>query len=61
MIFQDEFAYLDELGDFRIPIVYNNVIYKKNLLLQFAYFYSGHNSIEYPELRWRPSNKSLKI
>ena len=29
MIFQDEFAYLDELGDFRIPIVYNNLTLQK--------------------------------
>ena len=37
MIFQDGFACVDELGDFRVPIVYDNLIYKKSFLLQFAY------------------------
>ena len=29
MIFQDGFAYVDELRDFRAPIVYDNFFYKK--------------------------------
>ena len=29
MIFQDGFAYVDELGDFRVPIVYDNLNPKK--------------------------------
>ena len=60
MIFQDGFAYVDELGDFRVPIVYDNLIYKKSFLLQFAICKSRHNSIEYPEPRWESNNRCLE-
>ena len=38
MIFQDGFACVDELGDFRVPIVYDNLIYKKKLPVTICLF-----------------------
>ena len=61
MIFQDGFAYVDELGDFRVPIVYDNLIYKKKFPVTICLFANpGHNSREYPEPSWKSSNRSLE-
>ena len=61
MIFQDGFAWVDELGDFRVPIVYDNLIYKKKLPVTIClYVNPGHYSREYPKPRWKSSNRSLE-
>lgn len=38
MIFQDGHAYVNETGDFRVPIVYDNLIHKKELPVTICLF-----------------------
>ena len=40
MVFQDGQAYVDEAGDFRVPIVYDNLIYQKKLHSQIYFLES---------------------
>ncbi len=59
MIFQDGYAYAREDGDFRVPIVFDNLIYKKELPVIIGVFINpGHISKDYPENRFRSSNRS---
>jgi enterochelin esterase family protein len=58
MVFQDGYSYLNETGDFRVPIVYDNLIYQKKLPVTICLFVNpGHSSKEYPENRFRASNR----
>ena len=59
MIFQDGHAYLSDSGDFRVPIVYDNLIYQKKLPVTICLFVNpGHSTKDYPENRFRASNRS---
>jgi len=59
MIFQDGHAYLNDSGDFRVPIVYDNLIYQKKLPVTICLFVNpGHNTKDYPESRFRVSNRA---
>ncbi len=59
MIFQDGFAYVSETGDWRVPIVLDNLIYKKELPVIIGVFINpGHSSKDYPESLYRSSNRS---
>jgi enterochelin esterase family protein len=59
MIFQDGHAYVNETGDFRVPIVYDNLIYQKKLPVTICLFVNpGHSSKEYPENRFNGSNRA---
>ncbi len=58
MVFQDGHSYLNETGDFRVPIVYDNLIHQKKLPVTICLFVNpGHHSKEYPENRYRVSNR----
>ena len=59
MIFQDGHAYVNDSGDFRVPIVYDNLIYEKKLPITICLFVNpGHSSKDYPQNRFRASNRA---
>lgn len=59
MIFQDGHSYANETGDFRVPVVYDNLIHQKKLPVTICLFVNpGHSSKEYPENRFRASNRA---
>jgi enterochelin esterase family protein len=59
MVFQDGHAYVNDTGDFRVPVVYDNLIYQKKLPVTICLFVNpGHNTKDYPENRFRVSNRA---
>ena len=62
MVFQDGHAYIKEDGDFRVPIVFDNLIHKKEMPVTIGVFVDpGHKNAELPkEPGWkpRPENRS---
>ena len=59
MVFQDGHSYVNETGDFRVPVVYDNLIHQKKLPVTICLFVNpGHNTKEYPESRFRVSNRA---
>ena len=59
MVFQDGHSYVNETGDFRVPVVYDNLIYQKKLPVTICLFVNpGHNTKDYPESRFRVSNRA---
>ena len=59
MIFQDGHSYVNDSGDFRVPIVYDNLIYQKKLPVTICLFVNpGHNTKDYPGNRFRASNRA---
>lgn len=59
MVFQDGHAYVKEDGDFRVPIVFDNLIHKKEMPVTIGLFIDpGHQSSEFPENPFRNSNRS---
>ena len=58
MVFQDGHAYVKDSGDQRVCIVYDNLIHQKKLPVTICLFVNpGHSSKEYPENRFRASNR----
>lgn len=61
MVFQDGHAYVKEDGDFRVPIVFDNLINKKEMPVTIGLFVNpGHNTAELPENPFRSSNRSIE-
>jgi enterochelin esterase family protein len=64
MVFQDGHAYVNEEGDFRVPIVFDNLIHKKELPIIIGIFVDpGHKKEQLPEKPgWRPTpeNRSFE-
>ena len=59
MVFQDGHAYVNDSGDFRVPVVYDNLIHQKKLPVTICLFVNpGHNTKDYPENRFRVSNRA---
>jgi len=59
MVFQDGHSYLNDSEDFRVPVVYDNLIYRKRLPVTICLFVNpGHNTKDYPENRFRVSNRA---
>jgi len=59
MVFQDGHAYVNDSGDFRVPIVYDNLIFQKKLPVTICLFVNpGHSTKDYPESRFRVSNRA---
>ena len=59
MVFQDGHSYVNETGDFRVPVVYDNLIHQKKLPVTICLFVNpGHNTKDYPENRFRVSNRA---
>ncbi|HEX6848123.1 MAG TPA: alpha/beta hydrolase-fold protein [Chitinophagaceae bacterium] len=59
MVFQDGHSYVNETGDFRVPVVYDNLIFAKKVPATICLFVNpGHVSKEYPENRFRANNRA---
>lgn len=61
MVFQDGHSYVKEDGDFRVPIVFDNLIHKKEMPVTIGLFINpGHLNSELPENPYRASNRSIE-
>lgn len=61
MIFQDGHAYVDENGDQRAPVVFDNLIYQKKMPVTIGLFINpGYKSKKPPETPWRNDNRSIE-
>lgn len=64
MVFQDGHAYVDENGEFRVPIVFDNLIHKGDMPVAIGVFVDpGHTSGKLPaKPGWepRPENRSFE-
>ncbi|MEC9093517.1 MAG: alpha/beta hydrolase-fold protein [Planctomycetota bacterium] len=64
MVFQDGHAYLDPAGQFRVPVVFDNLIHKKEMPVTIGVFIDpGHKKEKLPEKRgWKPTpeNRSFE-
>ena len=57
MVFQDGHAYVNEKGNFRVPIVFDNLIAKKEMPVTVGVFINpGHRSEELPKPGWSDKN-----
>lgn len=61
MVFQDGHAYLDKNGQFRVPVVFDNLIHKGELPVTICVFVNpGHKGETVPENRWSSNNRSIE-
>jgi enterochelin esterase-like enzyme len=61
MVFQDGHAYVKADGDFRVPIVFDNLIHQKAMPVTIGVFIDpGHRGSERPENPFRNSNRSVE-
>ena len=61
MVFQDGFAYLDEQGWYRVPIVFDNLIHAGDMPATIGIFINpGHVGNEPPTTIWDASNRSFE-
>lgn len=61
MVFQDGHAYVDETGQFRVPVVFDNLIHRGEMPVTIGVFINpGHNGDVIPENRWKPNNRSFE-
>jgi enterochelin esterase-like enzyme len=59
MVFQDGHSYVNDSGDFRVPIVYDNLIHEKKLPVTICLFVNpGHNTKDYPQNRYASRNRA---
>lgn len=59
MVFQDGHSYVNDSGDFRVPIVYDNLIHEKKLPVTICLFVNpGHNTRDYPQNRYMARNRA---
>jgi arylsulfatase A-like enzyme/predicted alpha/beta superfamily hydrolase len=56
MVFQDGHAYVGETGDFRVPVVFDNLIHRGEMPITIGVFIDpGHKEAQLPaEAGWRP-------
>ena len=61
MVFQDGHNYVKEDGQFRVPVVLDNLIHKKELPPIVGIFINpGHKGERLPRDPWRPNNRSFE-
>lgn len=61
MVFQDGHTYVKEDGDFRVPVVFDNLIHKKQMPVTIGIFINpGHKGEELPKDPWRANNRSFE-
>lgn len=64
MVFQDGHAYVDEQGQFRVPIVFDNLIHRRQMPVTIGVFVDpGHLKPQLPDKpgwRPRPENRSVE-
>jgi enterochelin esterase-like enzyme len=63
MVFQDGHAYIKEDGDFRVPIVFDNLIHKKEMPVTIGVFIDpGHKKPALPEKPgWNPAPENRSV
>ena len=61
MVFQDGHTYIGETGDFRVPVVFDNLIRKGEMPVTIGIFINpGHQGKEPPKIPWQSSNRSFE-
>lgn len=61
MVFQDGHAYVNEKGEHRVPIVFDNLIHKGEMPITIGIFINpGHRGDKPPESPWRANNRSFE-
>lgn len=61
MVFQDGHAYVNKTGEYRVPVVFDNLIAKGELPPIIGIFIDpGHKGGPLPESRWRANNRSFE-
>ena len=61
MVFQDGHTYVGETGDFRAPIVFDNLISKGEMPVTIGLFINpGHRAETTPERPWNANNRSFE-
>ena len=61
MVFQDGHAYVKEDGDFRVPIVFDNLIHQKAMPVTIGLFINpGQHGTELPKDPFRADNRSVE-
>jgi enterochelin esterase family protein len=61
MVFQDGHAYVNKEGEYRAPVVFDNLIHKKEMPVTVGIFVNpGHRGESQPENRWRANNRSVE-
>jgi enterochelin esterase-like enzyme len=61
MVFQDGHAYVGETGEFRVPVVFDNLIHKREMPVTIGIFINpGHTGTEPPKKPWEASNRSFE-
>jgi enterochelin esterase-like enzyme len=61
MVFQDGHKYVHVEQEYRVPVVFDNLIHKKEMPVTIGIFINpGHESATFPENRWRVSNRSVE-
>ena len=61
MVFQDGHTYVNETGQFRVPVVFDNLIHAGDMPVTIGIFINpGHKGEELPKSPWRPSNRSFE-
>jgi enterochelin esterase family protein len=61
MVFQDGHAYVDEGGQFRVPVVFDNLIHRGEMPVTIGLFVNpGHSGGPMPENRWQAGNRSFE-
>lgn len=61
MVFQDGHAYVEEMGQFRVPVVLDNLIHKEELPVIIGLFINpGHKGDAPPKDPWGASNRSFE-
>ncbi|MBW3543299.1 MAG: hypothetical protein KY476_23840, partial [Planctomycetes bacterium] len=61
MVFQDGHTYVDEEGQSRVPVVFDNLIHQGVMPVTIGVFINpGHHGDEPPQNRWRASNRSFE-
>jgi len=61
MVFQDGHTYVKETGDFRVPIVFDNLIAKGEMPVTIGIFINpGHKAEKPPDDPWKSNNRSFE-
>lgn len=61
MVFQDGHAYVNESGEFRAPVVFDNLIHKGEMPVTIGIFIDpGHKGAEAPASPWKADNRSFE-
>lgn len=61
MVFQDGHKYVDVTAEYRVPVVFDNLIHKGEMPVTIGIFVNpGHYGETYPENQWRGNNRSVE-